>query len=272
MVTLGQIQLRGFCTIDPNSVSILLEPYAVSGKKNDQWMRQTFELYDAYLTVTECAPTALSLDDLIAFRGFMNAEMEFSEEAAKDIASRLCEMFIYAYVLSDAQASFVLGVPQTHCNEKYLACKPSKSQLLTYQSLFSTKEPGCPVYVDFASLGSALSNSCLQCLSGLLSRYFAPLSCEQATRDAGVIIGLAQGLLYENPGIDFDNIYYSATESTDFISVARTHAEWQMHNAGYFREDVAENWKYVSAVILNFFVANNFFRLNNAGRRLLTPN
>lgn len=269
MVTLGQIQLRGFCTIDPSWVRVLLESYAASGKNYDQWsMRQTLELCDAYLTVTECTPTILFLHDFIAFRGFINAEMGLSEENTKDIASRLCEILICANV-SDVQASLVVGEPQIICNEKYLACKPSKSQLLTYQSLFSTKEPDCPLYVDFASLGSTLSNSSLQCLSGVLSRYFAPLSFEQAATDAGLIIGLVQGMLYENPGIDFDDINYSANESTNFIGVARTTAEWQMHNSGYFREDVAENWKYVSAVILNFFVANNFLRLNNSGRQLL---
>jgi hypothetical protein len=271
MVTLGQIQLRGFCTLNPDSIKEFLKPHSGSGKQDDQWL-ETLELYDAFLTVTGFDPTTPCLDDFIALRGFMNAEMEYSDDATKDIASQLCDMFIRANVLSETDASLVLSEAQLQCNKKYLAREPSKPQLLVYQSLFSTKEPGCPAYVDFASLGSALSDSSLQFLSNLLSNYLASLTCEQAATDAGLIIGLAQGLLYQNPGIDFGDIHLPARSSTEFISVARAHAEWQMHGAGFFREDVAENWKYVSTVILNFFVANHVLHLDKAGRRLLVPN
>ncbi|MHC8324519.1 hypothetical protein [Pseudomonas sp. LB1P83] len=248
-----------------------MERHPGGEKQDDKWF-QTLELYDAYLTVTGFDSTTPCLDDFIALRGFMNAEMELSEEANKDIASQLCEIFIRANVLSETEASLILDEAQLKCNEKYLAREPSKPELLIYQSLFSTKEPGCPAYVDFASLGSALSDSSLQFLSSLLSKYLASLTCEQAATDAGLIIGLAQGLLYQNPGLDFGDIHLPATSSTEFISVARARAEWQMHGAGFFREDVAENWKYVSTVILNFFVANNVLHLDKAGRRLLTPN
>lgn len=269
MVTLGQIQLREFCTLNPDSFREFLGPYAGSGKQNDQW-RQTLSLYDAYLTVTGFDPTTRFLDDVIAFRGFMNAEMEFPEEATKDFASQLCEVFIRANALSEAEVSLILGEAQLQCNEIYLAREPSKPQLLIYQSLFSTKEPGRPAYVDFASLGSALSDSSLQFLSSLLSRYLASLTYEQAAIDTGLIIGLVQGLLYQNPGIDFGDIHLPAKSSTEFISVARAHAEWQMHGAGFFREDVVENWKYVSTVILNFFAANKILHLDKAGRELLS--
>lgn len=271
MVTLGQIQLRGFCTLNPDLVKEFLNPHAGREKQEDQW-HETLELYDAFLTVTGFDPTTPCLEDFIALRGFMNAEMEYSEDSTKDIASQLCDMFIRANVLSETEASLVLSEAQLQCNKTYLARAPSKPQLLVYQSVFPTKEPGCPAYVDFASLGSALSDSSLQFLSNLLSNYLASLTCEQAATDAGLIIGLAQGLLYQNPGIDFGDIHLPATSSTEFISVARASAEWQMHGAGFFREDVAENWKYISTVILNFFVANNVLHLDKAGRRLLAPN
>jgi len=271
MLTLGQIQLRGFFILNPHSVIEWLESYAAD-EKNEPWvMRQVLEIHDAYLTITGFDPTTLCLDDFAGFRGFLNTEMGFTEEAAKGTTSQLLKIFP-ADVLSEEKASLVLDEPQSRCNEKYLEREPSRTQLLIYQSLFSTMEPGGVVYVDFASLGSALNESSLQFLSDLLSKHFASLTTEQAETDAGLIIALTQGLLHQNPSVDFGDISLSMAKSTSFISGARIHAEWQMHNAGYFRGDAYENWKLISGVILNFFVANNILRLSKSSRKLLTTN
>ena len=131
-----------------------------------------------------------------------------TEEAAKGTTSHLLNIFP-ADVLSEEKASLVLDEPQSRCNEKYLEREPSRTQLLIYQSLFSTMEPGGVLYVDLASLGSALNESTLQFLSGLLSKHFASLTTKQAETDAGLIIALTQGLLHQNPSVDFGDIRLS---------------------------------------------------------------
>mgnify|MGYP003600078968 CR=1 FL=1 len=75
MLTLGQIQLRGFFILNQQLVIEWLESYAAD-EKNDQWgMRQVLEIHDAYLTITGYDPTTLCLDDFAGFRGFLNTEM-----------------------------------------------------------------------------------------------------------------------------------------------------------------------------------------------------
>jgi hypothetical protein len=269
MLTLGQIQMRGFSTLSPKGVKDWLK-HCATCERTTQWsMLEVLAIFDAYLTITESNPTTLCSDDFAGLRGFLSTEMGFSEKASKGITSQLCEMIIAIDVLSKEKISLTLKKPALECNEKYTARQPSKSQLLIYKSLFPTMEPGGVVYVDFASLGSALNESSLQFLSGLLSKYFASLNIAHAETDAGLIIALTQGLLHQNPSLDFGDISLSLAKSTSFIAGARIHAEWQMHNAGYFRGDAYENWKLISGVILNFFVANNILHLSKAGRQLL---
>jgi len=272
MVTLGQIQMRGFSTLHPKAIKDLLKSCATCEKSAQSSMLEVLEMFDAYLTITEFNPATVCSDDFAGLRGFLNTEMGLTEELAKGITSQLCEMIIALGILSEEKVSLALKESPLDCNEKYAARQPSKSQLLIYKSLFPTMEPGGVVYVDFASLGSALNESSLQFLSGLLSIHFASLTTEQAETDAGLIIALTQGLLHQNPSVDFGDISLSMAKSTSFISGARIHAEWQMHNAGYFRGDVYENWKLISGVILNFFVANNILRLSKSGQQLLATN
>ncbi|MDD0987808.1 hypothetical protein [Pseudomonas shahriarae] len=269
MVTLGQIQMRGFSTLHPEAIKDWLKSCATY-ENTAQWsMLEALEMFDAYLTITEFNPDTVCSDDLAGLRGFLNIEMGLIEEVAKGITLKLCDMIIALGILSEEKISFALKESSLECNEKYAARQPSKSQLLIYKSLFPTMEPDGVVYVDFLSLGSALNESSLQFLSSLLSQYFASLTTEQAETDAGLIIGLTQGLLHQNPSVDLGDISLSIAKSTSFISCARIHAEWQMHNAGYFRGDAYENWKLISGVILNFFVANNILHLSKAGRQLL---
>jgi hypothetical protein len=269
MVTLGQIQMRGFSTIHPKAIKDWLKPFATC-EEIAQWsMHEVLEMFDAYLTITEFNPVTVCSDDFAGLRGFLNTEMGLTEELAKGITSQLCETIIALGILSEEKVLLALKASPLECNEKYAARQPSKSQLLIYKSLFPTMEPGGVVYVDFLSLGSALNESSLQFLSGLLSKHVASLTTEQAETDAGLIIGLTQGLLHQNPSVGLGDISLSMAKSTSFISGARIHAEWQMHNAGYFRGDAYENWKLISGVILNFFVANNILHLSKFGRQLL---
>ncbi|MCO7624851.1 hypothetical protein NJC08_00300 [Pseudomonas fluorescens] len=269
MVTLGQIQMRGFSTLHPEAIKDWLKSCATCENTAQLSMLEALEMFDAYLTITEFNPATVCSDDLAGLRGFLKVEMGLIEEVAKGITFKLCDMIIAKGILSEEKVSLALKEPQLECNKKYAARQPSTSQLLIYKSLFPTMEPGGVVYVDFLSLGSALNESSLQFLSSLLSKYFASLTTEQAETDAGLIIALTKGLLHQNPNVDFGNISLSMAKSTSFISGARIHAEWQMHNAGYFRGDAYENWKLISGVILNFFAANNILHLSKAGRQLL---
>lgn len=271
MLTLGKIQLRGFFTIHIEDAEELLSRGYPDYNDSQRGMRQSLLMFDAYMTLTGFHPQSMNLEEFAGFRGFLNVVLELPEDNIKYITSQLFEFFADVGVLPEKQVSLILKESQPWCDEKYLEREPIKCQFLNYQSLFPSKEPGSVICVDFASIAHMLNNSSLNYLSSLLSPYFSSLTTQQAETDAQLIIALAQGLLYQHPGVDLGDIHLSAAESTEFIAGARYSAEWQMHNAGYFRGDAAENWKYVSAVIVNFFVANNILSLNKAGRRLLAP-
>lgn len=271
MLTLGGIQLRGFFSIQTEVVKnlpILRHSDDINIKRN---MLQALQMFDAYMTLTGLHPHTMCLDDYAGFRGFLHKVLQLTEDDAKSFTWQLLQDFVIVGFLDEKQANLALSMPQAECNEKYQQREPTKCRFLHYQSLFQTKDPNGFVYVDFASIMHLLSEASFDCLGWLLTEYLTPLPTVQAEIDAPLIIAIAQGLLSDHPGVDFGEIHLNANKSADFFGSIRTVAEWRMHNAGFFRGDVAENWKFLSAVLMNFFVANNICCLNKAGRRMLAP-
>ncbi|WBM48198.1 hypothetical protein [Pseudomonas putida] len=270
MLTLGGIQLRGFFSTQTEVVKnlpILRHSDDINIKRN---MLQALQMFDAYMTLTGFHPHTMCLNDYAGFRGFLHKVLQLTEDDAKSFTWQLLQDFVIVGFLEEKQANLALSMSQAECNEKYQEREPTKCRFLHYQSLFQTTDPNGFVYVDFASIMHLLSEASFDCLGRLLTEYLTPLPTVQAEIDAPLIIAIAQGLLYQNPSIDFGDIHLSAAKSTNFIAGAYASSEWQMRNAGFFREDVAENWKYVSDVIMNFYVVNQIIRLNKAGRKLLT--
>ena len=59
MVTLGQIQMRGFSTLSPKGIKDWLK-HCATCEKTAQWsMLEVLAMFDAYLTITEFTPTTL---------------------------------------------------------------------------------------------------------------------------------------------------------------------------------------------------------------------
>ncbi|MBK4998576.1 hypothetical protein IAE37_000852 [Pseudomonas sp. S31] len=271
MLILGEIQLRGFFSIQTELAEKTLNfrhPYDIDSKRS---MRHAWRMFDAYMTLTGFHPHAMCLDDHAGFRGFLCKALQLTEDNAKSFTWQLLQDFVLVCFLEEKEANLFLSMPQAECNEIYQEREPTKCRFLHYQSLFPTSDSNGFMYVDFGSIMHLLSNAFFHCLGRLLTEYLAPLPTVQAEIDAPLIIAIAQGLLYDHPGVDFCKIHLNATDSADFIGNVRAHAEWRMHNAGFFRGDVAMNWKYLSAVLMNFFVANNICCLNKAGRRMLAP-
>lgn len=271
MLTLGGIQLRGFFSIQTEvaeNLPILRHSDDIDIKRR---MLQALQMFDAYMTLTGFHPHTMCLDDYAGFRGFLYKVLQLSEDDAKSFTWQLLQDFVIVGFLEGKQANLALSMSQAECNERYQEREPTKCRFLHYQSLFQTTDPNGFVYVDFASMMHLLSKASFDCLGRLLTEYLRPLTTVQAEIDAPLIIAIAQGLLYQNPKVDLGDIHLGVTDSADFIGAVRTHAEWRMHNAGFYRGDVAENWKYLSAVLTNFFVANNILSLNKDGRKMLKP-
>lgn len=271
MLTLGGIQLRGYFSTQTEVAEKLPSIRYPHDIESQQSMRRALQMFDAYMTLTGLHPQAMCLDDYAGFRGFLHKVLKLTESDTKITTRLLIEDFVDIGFLEEKQANLVINTPQTECNEKYQEREPTKCRFLHYQSLFQTSDPNGFVFVDFASIMHLLSEASFDYLGRLLTEYLAPLPTAQAEIDAPLIIAIAQGLLYDHPGVEFGEIHLNANKSADFFGSVRTVAEWRMHNAGFFRGDVAENWKYLSAVLMNFFVANNICCLNKAGRRMLAP-
>ena len=271
MLTPGGIQLRGFFSVQTEVAEKLAHLCYANDIDNERNMRQALQMFDAYMTLTGFHPHTMCLDDYAGFRGFLHKALQLTEDDTKSFTWQLFEDFVIVGFLEEKQANTVLNMSQAECDENYQEREPTKCRFLHYQSLFPTSDSNGFVYVDFDSITHLLSKSSFDCLGRLLTEYLAPLPTAQAQIDAPLIIALAQGLLYQHPGVDFGDIHLGGTNSADFIGTVRTHAEWRMHNAGFFRGDVADNWKYLSAVLTNFFVDNNILRLNKDGRKMLRP-
>lgn len=271
MLTLGGIQLRGFFRIRTEVVEDSLNFRYPNDIDSKQSMRQALQMFDAYLTLTDLNPQTMGLDGYAGFRGFLHRALRLNEDDEKPITRQLLDYFILVGCLEEEQANLAFNMSQAKCNENYQEREPTKCQFLHYQSLFPTSDPNGFVYVDFDSIRHLLSKASFDCLGRLLTEYLAQLPTMQAEIDGPLIIAIAQGLLYDKPGVDFGNIHLSAGRSAEFIGNVRTVSEWRMHDQGFLRGDVAENWKYLTTVLTNFFVANHILCLNKDGRHMLRP-
>lgn len=152
----------------------------------------------------------------------------------------------------------IMNATMPHSEESYRACNPSAAALEHYRSWFASSDPGVGVHFDLAAIHPNLSEQSQNYLRPLLAAYFSGLGAFQATLDAGLIQGLLQGLVHQNPRTELSELRLNATASERFVSDAKHHSDQQMDWAGHSAREQRRNWKFNLDVIVRFFVANGF--------------
>jgi hypothetical protein len=152
----------------------------------------------------------------------------------------------------------IMDATMPRCEESYRACNRSAAALEHFRSWFASSDPGVGVHFDPAAIHPNLSEQTQNYLRPLLAAYFSGLGAFQATLDAGLIQGLLQGLVHQNPRTELSELRLDATANERSVSDATHHSDQQMDWAGHSAREQRRNWKFNLDVIVRFFVANGF--------------
>ncbi|MBD8601873.1 hypothetical protein IFT80_04365 [Pseudomonas sp. CFBP 8771] len=259
MLTAEQIKLNGMRYFSQASLDKMLKRTVAKGRCGGHDSLDCLALYDAFLVIVgaaesyACSPAAFQ-----AFTGFLAVELQQDPMQVVTTLWGTCSFFKDLGVLGDKDVLCIMSSPMRSWEESYRACNPSAAALEHYRSWFATSEPGIGVHFNLAAIHPHLSKQSQDHLRPLLAAYFAGLGGYQASLDAGLIQGLLQGLVHQNPRIVLSELRLGAKASKRFVSDAKHHSDQQMEWAGYSVREQRQNWKFNLDVIVRFFVANGF--------------
>lgn len=259
MLTVEQIKLKGMCYFDRAALEEMLTPRAAKGQCGGHDSHDCLALYDAFLVIIGAVEGyACSVTAFQAFKGFLAVELRQDQALVTTTLWGTCSFFKGLGVLGDDDVLCIMNSTTIQCDESYLACNPSAAALEHYRSWYATSEPGVGVHFNLAAIHPHLSEQSQDHLRPLLATYFAGLDGYQASLDAGLIQGLLQGLVRQNPQTELSELRLGNTASEQFVSDAKRHSDQQMEWAGYSVREQRQNWKFNLDVIVRFFVANGF--------------
>lgn len=259
MLTVEQIKLKGMCYFDRAALEEMLTPGVAKGQCGGHDSLDCLTLYDAFLVIVGAVEGyACSTAAFQAFKGFLAIELQQDPLLVTTTLWVTCSFFKDLGVLSDQDVLCIMNSPMRSWEESYRACNPSAGALAHYRSWYATSEPGVGVHFNLAEIHPHLSGQSQDHLRPILATYFGGLSAYQATLDAGLIQGLLQGLVHQNPRTELSELRLGANASEQFVSDAKRHSYQHMEWAGYSAREQRQNWKFNLDVIVKFFVANGF--------------
>ncbi|MBD8591992.1 MULTISPECIES: hypothetical protein [unclassified Pseudomonas] len=248
MLTVEQIKLKGMCYFDRAALEEMLTPGAAKGQCGGHDSLDCLALYDAFLVIIGAVEGyACSVTAFQAFKGFLAIELQQDSVQATSTLRATCSFFRNIGALDDDDVVCIMNATTTQCEESYRACKPSAAALEHYRSWYATSDPGVGVHFNLATIHLDLSEQSQDHLRPLLVTYFGGLSAYQATVDAGLIQGLLQGLVHQNPRIVLSELRLGAKASKRFVSDAKHHSDQQMEWAGY---SVASKGKIGNSILM----------------------
>ncbi|MNJ15421.1 hypothetical protein [Pseudomonas sp. DG56-2] len=267
MITLEQIKLRGSDKMTEAKRREILKMFDNLGADQETDMLNDFAVYGAFITVALnpnatdplaiCKPSAL-----IAFKGFLNLEMEFSTEDATRTLRSVCNLFSAWGMLTSDEVTCVLDEPQPNCDNQYLLCNPSAHEICIFSSLFRCGEPDKAVLVNLREVNSLMNTADTPHFKALLANYLNDKNHSQGEIEATVICDFMTGLLSERPGVRLRDLHLNAKETREFVLSAKCASIDNLLRAGYALETAWQYWDPAEDIIYAFFEPHGFIALH----------